>query len=59
MKQQFKDREDMDRMDEDDQDEDDDWEKISNKGKGDRMSGVLHTSTHDTDDGVFNSGFDV
>jgi protein-serine/threonine kinase len=60
MKQQFRDREDMDRMDEDDKEEDDDdWEKISHKGKGDRMSGVVHQTSHDTDDGIFNnSGFD-
>ena len=59
IKQQFKDREDLDLMDEDDNDEDDEWEKISNRGKGDRMSGVMHISNHDTDEGVFNSGFDV
>jgi len=61
MKQQFYDREDLDRMDEDDkEEEDEDWEKISNKGKGNRMSGVVHQTSHENDDGVFNnSGFDV
>jgi serine/threonine protein kinase SCH9 len=52
----FRDRDDtLDRMD-----EDDDWEKVYSNSKGDRMSGVLPTRSHDHDDNVFNnSGFDV
>ena len=46
------------RMDEHAAEEDDDWEKIPMSKKGDRMSGILKSSS--TDDGVFNnSHFDL